>query len=116
MNNDPHNRHWHGTVGDRYEQPNVWVRGGAPQSFPHNSSFNIMGTDMSDRHDSAASDTSSNSSNSPTRRRSSMFEGLAGQKRNANDPNMTVRRESWKEQGEKGGFFSQLWDGYTKGK
>lgn len=36
MNNgsEPPKRHWHGTVGDRYEQLNVWVRGGAIQTLP----------------------------------------------------------------------------------
>jgi hypothetical protein len=26
-------RHWHGTVGDRYEHHNVWVRGGPPEPY-----------------------------------------------------------------------------------
>ncbi|OJI81397.1 hypothetical protein ASPTUDRAFT_46783 [Aspergillus tubingensis CBS 134.48] len=26
-------RHWHGTVGDRYEHLNVWVRGGPPETY-----------------------------------------------------------------------------------
>lgn len=26
-------RHWHGTVGDRYEHHNVWVTGSRPQAY-----------------------------------------------------------------------------------
>jgi hypothetical protein len=48
MNNgsEPPKRHWHGTVGDRYEQLNVWVRGGAIQTLPGRR----PSTDVNDRH------------------------------------------------------------------
>jgi hypothetical protein len=42
---EPPKRHWHGTVGDRYEQPNVWVIGGAIHTPDRRPS-----TDMDDRH------------------------------------------------------------------
>lgn len=44
-----------------------------------------------------------------------LFSGLSTQKRNPLDPAMAARRQSWKEQGTQGGFFSKWWDGYTKG-
>lgn len=78
---------------------------------------------------SAGSDSSSNSAGSPTtpsindRRRSSassgsagLFSGLNTQKRESADSNLAARRASWNEQREQGGFFSKLWEGYTRGK
>ena len=56
------------------------------------------------------------------RRRSSasiggtLFSNLQTQKRESSDPGMVARRASWNEQAQKGGIFSKLWDGYTRGK
>ncbi|GFF28789.1 hypothetical protein IFM51744_00650 [Aspergillus udagawae] len=118
---EPPKRHWHGTVGDRYEQPNVWVIGGAIQTPDRRPS-----TDMDDRHGSTSSDSSNTSahgaspprSGSGERRRSStgLFESLNSTKRNATDPSVAARRQSWLEQSEQGGFLSKLWNTYTKGR
>ncbi|RAL05874.1 uncharacterized protein BO80DRAFT_421075 [Aspergillus ibericus CBS 121593] len=126
-------RHWHGTVGDRYEHHNVWVRGGPPQAYrrpsiPTTTEATAARPDITDRRGSNSSDMSSNSanaSNSPPsigdRRRSSghgpssLFESLTSQKRSSTDQNLNTRRESWNEQGQQGGFFSKWWDGYTRG-
>ncbi|GKZ31953.1 hypothetical protein AbraIFM66950_000933 [Aspergillus brasiliensis] len=123
-------RHWHGTVGDRYEHHNVWVRGGPPEPYRRPSiPITTAATATSDRRGSDSSDMSSNSanlSNSPPpsigdRRRStghgasSLFESLTSQKRNSTDQSLNTRRESWNEQGQQGGFFAKWWDGYTRG-
>ncbi|KAI2924868.1 hypothetical protein CBS63078_2398 [Aspergillus niger] len=122
-------RHWHGTVGDRYEHHNVWVRGGPPEPYRRPSiPTTTAATATSDRRGSDSSDMSSNSanlSNSPPsigdRRRStghgasSLFESLTSQKRNSTDQTLNTRRESWNEQGQQGGFFAKWWDGYTRG-
>ncbi|GAQ07931.1 hypothetical protein ALT_5252 [Aspergillus lentulus] len=124
MNNgsEPPKRHWHGTVGDRYEQLNVWVRGGAIQTLPGRR----PSTDMNDRHDSTSSESSNASAKgaspprngSGERRRSStgLFEGLTSTKRNATDPSVAARRQSWLEQSEQGGYLSKLWNTYTRGR
>lgn len=44
-----------------------------------------------------------------------MFAGLQSVKRESTDANMTARRASWNEQKQPGGFFSKLWEGYTRG-
>ncbi|PYH73829.1 uncharacterized protein BO88DRAFT_432184 [Aspergillus vadensis CBS 113365] len=122
-------RHWHGTVGDRYEHLNVWVRGGPPETYRRPSiPTTTAATATSDRRGSDSSDMSSNSanlSNSPPsvgdRRRStghgasSLFESLTSQKRNSTDQTFNTRRESWNEQGQQGGLFAKWWDGYTRG-
>lgn len=56
------------------------------------------------------------------RRRSSasssgpLFSNLHTQKRESTDPAAATRRQSYSEQAVKGGYFSRLWDGYTRGK
>ncbi|KAJ5156748.1 hypothetical protein N7492_009551 [Penicillium capsulatum] len=56
------------------------------------------------------------------RRRSSagsgagLFANLQSQKRESGDPDMVTRRASWNDQMQKGGVFSKLWNGYTRGK
>ncbi|EAW25352.1 uncharacterized protein NFIA_108450 [Aspergillus fischeri NRRL 181] len=124
MNNgsEPPKRHWHGTVGDRYEQLNVWVRGGAIQTLPGRR----PSTDVNDRHDSTSSESSTTPAHgaspprngSGERRRSStgLFEGLTSTKRNATDPSVAARRQSWLEQSEQGGYLSKLWNTYTRGR
>ncbi|KAF7121662.1 hypothetical protein CNMCM5793_009134 [Aspergillus hiratsukae] len=110
-------RHWHGTVGDRYEQPTVWVIGGAMQTLP----ARRPSTDMNDRHGSTSSESSAQSptrTGSGERRRSSsgLFESLTSTKRNAAaDPSIAARRQSWLEQSEQGNFLSKLWNTYTRG-
>ncbi|GIK03601.1 hypothetical protein Aspvir_007673 [Aspergillus viridinutans] len=115
-------RHWHGTIGDRYEQPSVWVRGGAIQTLPGRR----PSTDMDDRHGSTSSEASNTSAQgaspprtgSGERRRSStgLFGGLTSTKRNATDPSVAARRQSWLEQSEQGGILSKLWNTYTRGR
>ncbi|EYE94900.1 uncharacterized protein EURHEDRAFT_456786 [Aspergillus ruber CBS 135680] len=120
-------RHWHGSIGDRHEHHNVWVRGGSPQVYypaRRASSSSEASTSSMDRRTSSAN-TPSNPSNQNTappsvgdRRRSSnamLFSGLSTQKRDPLNTNMATRRESWKEQSNQGGFLSKWWDGYTKG-
>ncbi|KAL2833458.1 hypothetical protein BDW59DRAFT_156954 [Aspergillus cavernicola] len=121
-------RHWHGTIGDRYEHHNVWVRGGPSQAYmatrPSTSTTDAFAT--SDRRSSSASDTSANAeARSPPsvaeRRKSSshgpstLFESLTSQKRNSTDSTFAARRQSWNEQAQQGGFFSKWWEGYTRG-
>ena len=77
---------------------------------------------------SDSSNSSQNQNNEPQspqtvseRRRSSgsgagLFSNLQSQKRDSSDAGMAGRRASWNEQREQGGFFSKLWDGYTRGK
>ncbi|KAJ5465157.1 uncharacterized protein N7458_000843 [Penicillium daleae] len=135
--NTPDNvkRHWHGTAGDRHEHLNVWTHGGsrAPASRAAWAlTPEMMAAEASRRNSagSAGSATSANtSSDSPTtpslneRRRSStssgsppgLFSSLSSQKRESADTNMAARRASWNEQREQGGFFSKLWEGYTRG-
>ncbi|RHZ72961.1 hypothetical protein CDV55_108232 [Aspergillus turcosus] len=121
MSNGPESpkRHWHGTVGDRYEHQNVWVSGGPIQTLPGRR----PSTDMNDRHDSTSSESSTTSAQSPTRsgsgerRRSSsgLFGSLTSTKRNAADPSIAARRQSYLEQSKQGGFLSKLWNTYTRG-
>ncbi|KAL4927119.1 uncharacterized protein BDV17DRAFT_132191 [Aspergillus undulatus] len=120
-------RHWHGSVGDRYEHHNVWVRGGQSSAYrrPSTGAADAFGT--TDRRSSSASDASANndSARSPPslgeRRRSSghgpstLFESLTSQKRNPYDGAFAERRKSWQEQAHPGGFFSKWWSGYTGG-
>lgn len=47
---------------------------------------------------------------------STLFESLTNQKRNSGDASATARRASYAEQGAKGGYFSKMWDEYTRGK
>lgn len=45
-------RHWHGSIGDRYEHHNVWVTGGSPQAYQparRASSFSEASTSNMDR-------------------------------------------------------------------
>ncbi|OOQ88371.1 hypothetical protein PEBR_13650 [Penicillium brasilianum] len=44
-----------------------------------------------------------------------LFSSLSSQKRESVDSNMAARRASWDEQRQQGGFFSKLWEGYTRG-
>ncbi|KAL2835715.1 hypothetical protein BJY01DRAFT_252404 [Aspergillus pseudoustus] len=123
-------RHWHGTVGDRYEHHNVWVRGGPSSAYkatrPSTTTTTAEAFATTDRRSSSASDSSANAgAGSPPslgeRRRSSghgpssLFENLTNQKRNAGDDTFAARRQSWNEQAHPGGFFSKWWDGYTRG-
>ncbi|KAL3472205.1 hypothetical protein BJX99DRAFT_235912 [Aspergillus californicus] len=123
-------RHWHGSMGDRYEHHNVWVRGGPSSKYmatrPSTSTTDAIAS--SDRRASSASDTSANATadrgSPPTvgeRRKSSghgpstLFESLTSQKRNSNDSTFAARRQSWNEQSQPGGYFSKWWDGFTRG-
>jgi len=124
-------RYWHGSPGDRYEHPNPWPQGGS--SPAHRASWaltpEMMAADAQRRNSGASgnSNANTNGSGSPTtpslkdRRRSSassgagLFTGLHSQKRESPDMNMTARRESWNEQRQQPGFFSKLWDEYTRG-
>ncbi|KAL2808103.1 hypothetical protein BJX63DRAFT_436425 [Aspergillus granulosus] len=132
-------RHWHGTVGDRYEHHNVWVRGGPSSAYkatrPSTTTSTTDAFASTDRrvcltasywppsqhlYSSNASDSSTNAgAHSPPsvgeRRRSSLFENLTNQKRNSGDDTFAARRQSWNEQAQPGGFFSKWWDGYTRG-
>ncbi|KAJ5632368.1 hypothetical protein N7490_008707 [Penicillium lividum] len=130
-------RHWHGDIGNRHEHLNAWTAGGA-KGPAHRAAWALtpeMVANLNARKGSDAS-TSSNSATSPggsgsgsppvqtvnERRRSSassgsgagLFENLRSQKRESQDPAMAGRRASWNEQQAQGGFFSKLWDGYTK--
>ncbi|KAL4873236.1 hypothetical protein BDV12DRAFT_192723 [Aspergillus spectabilis] len=122
-------RHWHGSIGDRYEHHNVWVRGGQSQPYkasrPSTTTTDAFAT--IDRRSSSASDTSANAGErSPPsvgeRRKSSghgpstLFENLTNQKRNSGDDTFAARRQSWNEQSHPGGYFSKWWAGYTGGK
>ncbi|KAJ5090750.1 hypothetical protein N7532_009434 [Penicillium argentinense] len=130
---DDARRHWHGSPGDRYEHHNAWVAGGAkgPAARAPWALTPEMMNKMNARRDSTSSNTSGNgnaNSNSPStpsvseRRRSSagsgsgLFSNLQTQKREQGGADMAGRRASWNEQAAKGGVFSKLWDGYTKGK
>ncbi|KAJ5175300.1 uncharacterized protein N7482_001177 [Penicillium canariense] len=130
-------RHWHGTPGDRYQQTNVWMNGGskAPASRAAWALTPEMMANAASRRDSAgstssaSSGTANQSADSPQtpsvneRRRSSgssgsgagLFSNLRTQKRESSDPSMAARRASWTDQQQKGGVFSKLWDGYTRG-
>ncbi|KAL4778288.1 hypothetical protein BJX76DRAFT_149121 [Aspergillus varians] len=121
-------RHWHGSLGDRYEHHNVWVRGGPASTYtatrPSTSTTDAFAT--SDRRSSSASDSSASAHerSPPTvseRRRSSghgpstLFESLTNQKRDSTDGAFAARRQSWNEQAQHGGYFSKWWSGYTGG-
>jgi hypothetical protein len=125
-------RHWHGTAGDRYEHQNPWTHGGSKGPAPRAAwalTPEMMAADTQRRNSAASanSNANSNDSGSPTtpsvneRRRSSassgkgLFSGLSTQKRESADANMATRRASWDEQRQQGGFFSKLWEGYTRG-
>jgi hypothetical protein len=124
-------RHWHGTVGDRYEHHNVWVRGGPSSAYkatrPSTSTNTTDAFATTERRSSSASESSATNTGqrSPPsvgeRRRSSghgpssLFENLTNQKRNSSDDTFAARRQSWNEQAQPGGFFSKWWDGYTRG-
>ncbi|KAJ5222649.1 uncharacterized protein N7469_008889 [Penicillium citrinum] len=129
---DDTRRHWHGTSGDRHEHLNAWVAGGAkgPAGRAPWALTPEMMKNLNNRRDSSGSASSSNAgaetntSNSPPtvseRRRSSasgagLFSNLQSQKRDSGGSDMAGRRASWNEQAAKGGVFSKLWDGYTKG-
>ncbi|KAL4808977.1 hypothetical protein BDV18DRAFT_157917 [Aspergillus unguis] len=119
-------RHWHGSVGDRHEHHNVWVRGGQASAY-RRPSTSTTEPFSAERRFSSASDTSANQGErSPPsvseRRRSSghgpstLFESLTSQKRDPNDGDFARRRQSWNEQAQPGGFFSKWWSGYTGGR
>ncbi|KAJ5389523.1 uncharacterized protein N7496_000591 [Penicillium cataractarum] len=123
-------RHWHGTAGDRYEHLNVWTNGGSkgPASRAAWALTPEMQAAEAKRRESVGSASSANSGSPTTpsvhdRRRSSagsgsgagLFSSLSSQKRESADANMAARRASWNEQREQGGFFSKLWEGYTRG-
>ncbi|KAJ5096105.1 hypothetical protein NUU61_005461 [Penicillium alfredii] len=135
---DDTRRHWHGNPGDRHEHLNVWVQGG-PKGPSGRAAWAMLPGMETTRRDSNTSTSSatSNANNannaggtaaSPTlpsvseRRRSStsssgaLFSNLQTQKRQSTDPDMVSRRASWNEQSQQGGFFSKLWEGYTRGK
>ncbi|KAE8147674.1 hypothetical protein BDV25DRAFT_28902 [Aspergillus avenaceus] len=122
QNNAQSPRHWHGSIGDRYEHHNVWVRGGPAQAYmAQRPAPTETANAMSDRRESTSSSMSSGSQSPPTapNRRSSqgggLFEGLTNQKRNSTDPMSAARRASYNDQAQQGGFFSKWWDGYTRG-
>ncbi|KAJ5675651.1 hypothetical protein N7462_008548 [Penicillium macrosclerotiorum] len=135
MSDDNTKRHWHGNPGDRHEHLNVWMSGGS--KGPASRAAWALTPEMmaASRRDSSSSTGSasnqpaadSNNSSQPyssvnERRRSSagsgsgLFSNLHTQKRESTDPNMVDRRASWSEQQQKGGVFSKLWEGYTRGK
>ncbi|KAJ5949589.1 hypothetical protein N7454_001173 [Penicillium verhagenii] len=138
---DSERRHWHGMAGDRHEHHNVWTAGGAkgptsraPWALTPEMMANLnarKGSDASTSSNSAnanAAAGTTNASGSPPipsiseRRRSSassgsggLFSNLHSQKRESVDPTMAGRRASWNEQQAQGGYFSKLWNGYTRG-
>ncbi|KAF3387698.1 hypothetical protein F1880_000889 [Penicillium rolfsii] len=123
-------RHWHGDAGDRYEHQNAWTHGGSkgPASRAAWALTPEMMAADANRRGSAGSASSSTSAGSPTtpsindRRRSSassssgLFSGLNTLKRESTDANTAARRASYNEQHAQGGFFTKLWEGYTRGK
>ncbi|KAJ5532290.1 hypothetical protein N7513_001324 [Penicillium frequentans] len=136
--NDNERRHWHGAAGDRYEHVNAWTAGGAkgPTSraawaLTPEMMANLNARKNSDASTSSNTGNTANQSGSPAvpsvgeRRRSSasspggggsLFSNLQSQKRDSTDPSMAGRRASWNEQQAQGGYFSKLWNGYTRGK
>ncbi|KAJ5503273.1 hypothetical protein N7463_006147 [Penicillium fimorum] len=125
MSDDNTRRHWHGTPGDRYEQLNVWMNGGA-KGPSGRAAWAMPSTDRRDSNTSTSSnkgteDTAPNPPSLGDRRRSSasstggLFSNLHTQKRESTNPDMATRRASWNEQAAKGGMFSKWWDGYTRG-
>ncbi|OQE30737.1 hypothetical protein PENFLA_c002G07721 [Penicillium flavigenum] len=128
MSNDNTRRHWHGTPGDRYEQLNVWMNGGA-KGPSHRAAWAMPISDT--RRDSNTS-TSSNGNkpvedalpNAPTTRErrgssvdssSGLFSNLNTQKRGSTNADMATRRASWNEQAANRGIFAKWWEGYTRG-
>ncbi|KAJ9485449.1 hypothetical protein VN97_g7927 [Penicillium thymicola] len=128
MSDDNTRRHWHGSPGDRHQQLNVWMNGGA-KSPSGRAAWAIPSTgNRRDSNTSASSDgnkqTEGTASNLPSlgeRRRSSagspqgLFSNLHTQKRESTNADMATRRASWNEQAAKGGMFSKWWEGYTRG-
>ncbi|KAJ5579963.1 uncharacterized protein N7459_005948 [Penicillium hispanicum] len=101
----------------------------APRHDQQSSSTSTSSTGSASNSNSNSNTTKNNAANeSPTlpsvkdRRRSSassggpLFSTLQTQKRESSDPGMAGRRASWNEQAQKGGVFSRLWEGYTRGK
>ncbi|KAJ6084262.1 hypothetical protein N7486_011062 [Penicillium sp. IBT 16267x] len=135
--NDNERRHWHGTAGDRYEHVNAWTAGGqkgptsrAAWALTPEMQANLnarKGSDTSTTSNTANARSPSGSPPTPSvgeRRRSSgsstgsgagLFSNLQSQKRESTDPTMAGRRKSWNEQQAQGGYFSKLWNGYTRG-
>ncbi|KAJ5225412.1 hypothetical protein N7468_006637 [Penicillium chermesinum] len=121
-------RYWRGQPGDRHEHGNVWVPGG-PKSPTTKAPWAPTPEMIAARRESDASASSAGAATNepylPTlseRRRSSassgtqLFSNLHTQKRESTDPDAAARRKSYSEQLAKGGMFSKLWDGYTRGK
>ncbi|KAJ5473396.1 hypothetical protein N7475_002962 [Penicillium sp. IBT 31633x] len=129
MSDDNTRRHWHGSPGDRYQQTNVWMQGGAKARSPR-AAWAMPETDPTRRDSNISTSSNGNkqsegTSTFPTvndRRRSSstgssngLFSTLQSQKRESTNPEFASRRASWNEQATPGGFFSKWWDGYTRG-
>jgi hypothetical protein len=78
-----------------------------------------QGSDTSTSSQNANAEPSSPQTVSERRRSSSgagLFNNLQTQKRDSSDAGMAGRRASWNEQREQGGFFSKMWNDYTRGK
>ncbi|KAL1985245.1 hypothetical protein VTN96DRAFT_8161 [Rasamsonia emersonii] len=112
---DSPRRHWNGSVGDRHEHQNVWLRGGVRGPAV---SSPWAGWDAYRRRDS---ETSINSVSSSRRSSSSpsgtpLFTTLTHQKRSSTDPDLTARRKSYSEQSPvRPGVLASWWHGYTRG-
>lgn len=136
-------RHWNGSVGDRHEHQNVWLRGGvrgpavtspwagwdayrrrvrSHQKNPPYGFFKKFNTELLYCTQDSESSIKSLSSNSNSRRSSSssssgtLFTTLTHQKRSSTDPDLSARRKSYSEQSPtRPGFLSSWWRGYTRG-
>lgn len=134
---DSPRRHWNGSVGDRHEHQNVWLRGGVrgpavsspwagwdayrrrvsrqqKTQFPFNSMICVL-TILQDSETSINSVSSSRrSSSSPSG--TPLFTTLTHQKRSSTDPDLTARRKSYSEQSPvRPGVLASWWHGYTRG-
>ncbi|CAG8142512.1 hypothetical protein PENNAL_c0046G01963 [Penicillium nalgiovense] len=128
MSNDNTRRHWHGTPGDRHEQLNVWMNGGAKGpsgraswAMPIPDTRRDSNTSTSSNGSKRVEDTLPNAPGMGERRGSSvdsssgLFSNLNTQKRGSTNADMATRRASWNEQAANRGMFAKWWDGYTRG-
>lgn len=96
-----------------------------PTSLTNTDEQESTGSTNSTSSADAAAATHTQNQSPPTvseRRRSSasgngagLFSNLQNQKREGGGSDMAGRRASWNEQSAKGGVFSKLWQGYTRG-
>ncbi|KAL1965948.1 hypothetical protein VTN77DRAFT_5081 [Rasamsonia byssochlamydoides] len=104
-------RHWNGSVGDRHEHQNVWLRGGVRGPAVTSP---WAGWDADRRRNSQTSTSSVSSRRSSSS--STLFTTLTNQKRNSADSSLAARRKSYIEQGPRPtGIFANWWHGYTRG-